>query len=155
MNAMSIDKFHFIAKGENPSDIAYKLKPVEIYRAEAATKLTKEAHTIYEMRAGVEHLYIFEDGAQASEAFERWRSQPCEKIVLTLDGVPQAGDRLPVGTEPGSGCDVDISWDGDFDTDGDPNSPARWKVRCGRPVAGEAKGRPFCQKHLGRDNERF
>lgn len=39
-------------------------------------------------------------------------------------------------------------WDGDFDPDGDPNGPARWKVRCGQPAAGEVMGRPFCQRHL-------
>ena len=50
---------------------------------------------------------------------------------------------------------VDISWDGDFDTNGDPNGPARWKVRCSRPVTGEVNGRPFCQKHLGERHGRF
>ena len=38
---------------------------------------------------------------------------------------------------------------GDFDADGDPDGPARWKVHCGRPVAEELKRRPFCEKHLG------
>ena len=146
---MSIDKFYFIPKDESPSDIADPLNSHE-----SALDLSlgedkgKEAHTIYEMRAGVEHLYFFEDGSQAAETFERWRRQPCEKIVLTLSGVPQAGARLPVGTEPGSGCDVDISWDGEYDTDGDPNQLARWRVRCGQTVEGGVDGRPFCQKHL-------
>ena len=135
---MSIDHFHIVAKGE---------MPVEIDRAEAATKLTEEAHTIYEMAGGIEHLYIFENGETAAALFERWRRQPVEKIVLTLDGVEQVGERLPVNSVPDTGCDVSISWDGDFDTDGDPNGPARWKVRCGQPVAGEVEGRPFCQKH--------
>ena len=81
---MSIDKFYFIPKDENPSDIADPLNSHE-----SALDLSlgedkgKEAHTIYEMRAGVEHLYFFEDGSQAAETFERWRRQPCEKIVLT------------------------------------------------------------------------
>jgi hypothetical protein len=135
---MSIDHFHFVAKGE---------MPIEIDRAEAATKLTEEAHTIYEMAGGTEYLYIYENGETAAALFERWRRQPVEKIVLTLDGVEQVGERLPVNSVPDTGCDIDISWDGDFDTDGDPNAPARWKVRCGRPVAGEVEGRPFCQKH--------
>jgi len=55
-----------VAKGE---------KPIEIDRAEAATKLTEEAHTIHEMAGGIEHLSVFEDGAQAAETFERWRRQ--------------------------------------------------------------------------------
>jgi|ERR1019366_2466352 hypothetical protein len=132
---MSIDHFHFVAKGK---------MPVEIDRAEAATKLTEEAHTIYV----IEHLYIFENGETAAALFERWRRQPVEKIIVTLDGVEQVGERLPVNSVPDMGCDVDISWDGDFDTDGDPNGPARWKVRCGQPAAGEVMGRPFCQRHL-------
>lgn len=136
---MSIDKFHFV-KGDKTTDIDHK---------EAAVLCgKKEAHTIYEMRAGVEHLYIFEDGAQAAEAFERWRRQPCERIVLTLDGVEQVGERLPVNSVPDTGCDVNVSWDGDFDTDGDPNGLAQWKVRCGQPVAGTVQGREFCRKHL-------
>jgi hypothetical protein len=137
---MSIDKFHFV-RGE---------KTTHIEHTEAAALCSKrEAHTIYVMRGGVEHLYIFEDGAQAAATFERWRRQPVERIVLTLDGVEQVGERLPVNSVPDTGCDVDISWDGDFDTDGDPNGPARWKVRCGRPVAGTVAGRDSCQKHLG------
>jgi hypothetical protein len=55
---------------------------------------------------------------------------------------------LPVGTEPGSGCDVNVSWNGEYDTDGNPDAPAQWKVRCGQPVAGEVAERPFCEKHL-------
>jgi hypothetical protein len=93
-------------------------------------------------------LYVFDDGAQAAETFEHWRSQPCEKIVLTLDGVLQAGYRSPVGTEPGSGCDVNVSWNGEYDTDGNPDAPAQWRVRCGRPVTGEWRERRLCQKHL-------
>jgi hypothetical protein len=136
---MSIDKFHFV-RGEKTTDIEH---------TEAAVLCWKnEAHTIYVMWGGVEHLYIFEDGAQSAETFEHWRSQPCEKIVLTLAGVPQAGDRLPVGMELGSGCDVNVSWNGEYDTDGNPDAPAQWKVRCGQPVAGEIGGRPFCKKHL-------
>jgi hypothetical protein len=95
-----------------------------------------------------EHLFIFEEGATAAEDFERWRRQPCERIVLTLDGVKQLGERLPVNSVPDTVCDVDISWDGNFDTDGDPNGLARWKVRCGQPVAGTVAGRDFCEKHL-------
>ena len=98
---MSIDHFHFVAKGE---------MPVEIARAEAATKLTEEAHTIYEMAGGIEHLYIFENGETAAALFERWRRQPVEKIVLTLEGVAQDWvGRLPLGTKPGDGCDMDVS----------------------------------------------
>lgn len=146
---MSIDKFHFVAKGGNPSDIADRVKPDESLPERPLEAWPGDGtHTIYAMWGGVEHLYIFEDGAQAAETFERWRRQPCERIVLTLDGVEQVGERLAVDSVPDTGCDVDISWDGDFDTDGDPNGPARWKVRCGRPVAGEAKGRPFCQQHV-------
>jgi hypothetical protein len=140
---MSIDKFHQVKDGQT-TDISAE-------RASTILQLNQDRdgfHTIYVMWGGVEHLFIFEEGATAAETFERWRSQPCEKIVLTLDGVEQVGERLPVNSVPDTGCDVDISWDGDFDTDGDPNGPARWKVRCGRPVAGELKGRPFCQKHL-------
>jgi hypothetical protein len=140
---MSIDKFHFV-RGENTTDIEHTEAAVSCWK--------KETHTIYVMWGGVEHLYIFEDGAQAAETFERWRSQPCEKIVLTLDGVPQASDRLPVNSVD-TGCDMDISWDGEYATDGDPNGPARWQVRCGRPVAGEVKGRPFCQKHVDADGK--
>jgi hypothetical protein len=151
---MSIDKFHFIAKGENPGDIAYTLEPHEspLERLLGAGP-GRGTHTIHVTWGGVEHLFIFEDGAQAAETFERWRRQPCERIVLTLDGVEQAGGRLPVGTKPGDGCDIDVSWDGYYDTDGDPNGPAgengvRWPVRCGQPVAGEVRGRPFCQRHF-------
>ena len=137
---MSIDRFHFV-RGEKTTDIEH---------TEAAVLCRKkEAHTIYVMWGGVEHLFIFEEGATAAEAFERWRRQPCERIVLTLDGLEQVGERLPVNSVPETGCDVDISWDGDFDTDGDPNGPARWKVLCGQPVAGTVAGRDFCQKHLG------
>jgi len=146
---MSIDKFHFIAKGENPSDIAYRFNPDESLPERLLGAWPGEGtHTIYVMWGGVEHLYIFEDGAQAAETFERWRRQPCERIVLTLDGVEQVGERLPVNSVPDTTCDVDISWDGDFDTDTDLSGPARWKVRCGQPVAGEVAGRPFCKKHL-------
>jgi hypothetical protein len=137
---MSINHFHFVAKGE---------MPVEVDRAEAATKLTEQAHTIYEMAGGIEHLYIFEDGMQASETFERWRRQPVEKIVLTLEGVAHDWvGRLPLGTKPGDGCDMDVSWDGHHDSDGDPEEPARWPVLCGQPVAGEWQERRLCQKHL-------
>jgi hypothetical protein len=151
---MSIDIFHFIRKGENPSDIRSRFTPHESpLRRLLGAGPGEGTHTIYEMRAGVEHLYIFEDGAEAVETFERWRRQPCETIALTLDGVEQAGGRLPVGTKPGDGCDVDVSWNGEYDTDGDANSPAgenvvRWPVRCGQPVAGEVQGRPFCQRHI-------
>jgi hypothetical protein len=151
---MSIDKFHFIAKGENPNDIAYGFKPDESLPDRLSGAWTRECtHTIYVMWGGVEHLFIFEEGATADEAFGRWRRQPCERIVLTLNSVEQAGGRLPVGTKPRDGCDVDISWDGEYDTDGDANGPAgengvRWPVRCGQPVAGEVQGRPFCQKHI-------
>jgi hypothetical protein len=154
---MSIDHFHFCAEGETP---------VEISPQEAETKLSEEVHTIYEMAGGIEHLYIFENGKTAAAIFERWRREPVERIVLTLDGVPQDwARRLPVGTKPfiiktrtdkdstaiispSDGCDMDVSWDGLYDTDGDPNGPARWPVLCGQPVAGEWRGRKLCQKHL-------
>src|SRR5580658_2646691 len=100
---MSIDKFHFIAKDENPSDIAYMFKPDEssLERLLGAGP-GENTHTIYVMWGGVEHLYIFENGEAAAALFERWRRQPCEKIVLALEGVAQdwAG-RLPLGTKPG------------------------------------------------------
>jgi len=140
---MSIDKYHFTATNGDYSEVA----PPE-WMARYA-HLGEGTHTIYVMWGGVEHLFIFEEGATAAEAFERWRRQPCGRIVLTLDGLEQVGDRLPVNSVPETGCDVDVSWDGDFDTDGDPNGPARWKVRCGQPVAGTVAGRDFCQKHLG------
>ena len=159
---MSIDHFHFCAEGE---------MLVEISPQEAGIKLTKEVHTIYEMAGGIEHLYIFENGKTAAALFERWRREPVERIGLTLDGVPQdwAG-RLPVGTKPfviktrtdkdptavisrGDGCDMDVSWDGSYDIDGDPNGPARWPVLCGQPVAGEWRGRKLCQKHLDGSEE--
>jgi hypothetical protein len=44
---MSIDHFHFCAEGG---------MPIEIGPQEAEIKLTAEVHTIYEMRAGIEHL---------------------------------------------------------------------------------------------------
>ena len=154
---MSIDHFHFCVEGG---------MPVEISPQEAETKLSEEAHTIYEISGGIEHLYIFENGKTAAAIFERWRREPIERIVLTLDGVPQDWvGRLPVGTKPfiiktrtgkdstaivspGDGCDMDVSWDGLYDTDGDPNGPAQWPVLCGQPVAGEWQGRKLCQKHL-------
>jgi hypothetical protein len=133
---MSIDKFHFV-EGEKTSDINH---------TQAAVLCSeKSAHTIYEMWGGVEHFFIFEDGAQAVETFERWRRQPCERIILILDGVDQAAERLPLNSS--TGCDMEISWNGDFDTEGDPCGPARWKVRCGQPAAGEVDGRLFCPKH--------
>jgi len=135
---MSIDKFHFVKGNTTTTD----LKDAE----EVAS--FRRAHSIFVMWSGVEHLFFFEDGAQAASTFEIWRREPCERIALTLSGVPQAGGRLPLGTQPGDGCDIDVSWDGEFDTDGDPNGPARWKVRCGQPVSGEMRGRPFCQEHL-------
>jgi hypothetical protein len=147
---MSIDKFHFISKGENPSDVAHKFKSDEPLPERRLDAWHGEGtHTIYEMQAGVEHLYIFEDGATAAEVFERWRRQPVEKIVLTLKGIAQDWvGRLPLGTKPGDGCDMDVSWDGCYDTDGDPNGPAQWPVLCGQPVAGQWRERRLCQKHL-------
>ena len=137
---MSIDHFYFVAEGQ---------VPVEIDRAEAATKLTEEAHTIYEMAGGIEHLYIAENGGTAAALFEHRRRQPVEKIVLVLEGVAQGwAGRLPLGAKPGTGCDMDVSWDGLYDTDGDPNGPAQWPVLCGQPIAGEWRGRKLCQKHL-------
>jgi hypothetical protein len=133
---MSIDKFHFVGS-EKTTDIEHTEAAVLCWR--------KKTHTIYVMWGGVEHFFIFEDGAQAVETFERWRRQPCERIVLTLDGVDQAADRLPVNSD--TGCDREISWNGELDKDGDPDAPARWSVRCDRPVAGEVNGRPFCQMH--------
>lgn len=138
---MSIDKFHFVTK-DTTTDIDH---------LEARDKLTPRAHTVYVMWASVEHLFIFDDGERAAEFFERYRREPCERIGLTLDGIPQAGGRLPLVSDPG--CDVNVSWDGEVDADGDPNGPARWKVRCGQPVAGEINGRPFCQKHLEMSGE--
>jgi len=139
---MSIDKYHFTAANGDYSEVAPPEWTARYAQPGPGT------HTINVVWAGIEHLYIFEDGAQATETFGLWRSEPCERITLTLDGVEQAGGRLPVNSVPDTGCDVDISWDGDFDTDDDPNGPARWKVRCGQPVAGEVAGRPFCKKHL-------
>jgi hypothetical protein len=133
---MSIDKFHFV-RDEKTTDIEHTEAAVLCWK--------KRAHTIYVMWGGVEHFFIFDDGAQAVETFERWRRQPCERIVLTLDGVDQAAKRLPVNSS--TGCDMEISWNGDFDMDGDPDGPALWNVRCGQPAAGEVDGRLFCQKH--------
>lgn len=144
---MSIDRFHYVTN-ETTTDIT---------REEVAklAEIQPEANSVYIMRAGVEHLFIFEDGAQAAEFFERYRREPCENIRLTLEGVAQDWvGRLPLGTKPGDGCDMDVSWDGCYDTGGDPNGPAQWKVRCGQPVAGGVEGRPFCNKHLGGDSKR-
>jgi hypothetical protein len=48
---------------------------------------------------GVEHLYTYDDPARATEDFEQWRREPCEKIVLTLNGVEQPGGPLPPAEE--------------------------------------------------------
>lgn len=144
---MSIDRFHKVAKGENPRVIESLPEP------QLGARPPEGTHTIYEIRTGVEHLYLFEDGAEAAGTFERWRRQPCERIVLTLDCVEQVGERLPANSVPDTGCDVDILWDGDFDTDGDPNGPARWKVCCGCQTVDTLDGRTVCDKHCDQFEE--
>jgi hypothetical protein len=62
-----------------------------------------------------------------------------DTIYVMWGGVEQVGERLPLNSVPNTAA-TSTSWDGDFDTDGDPNGLARWKVRCGRPVAGTVAG---------------
>jgi hypothetical protein len=80
---MSIDRFHVVRKNQTIEDVT-------------DVKGRSLLHTIYQMRAGVEHLYIFRTAAEAFLAFQQWRREPCEKISLTLAGVEQPGDRLPL-----------------------------------------------------------
>jgi hypothetical protein len=167
---MSIDHFYRVVKGGVPVEIDCDREKVTIKR-NGRNERNEGIHSIYKMNAGIERLYIFEDGAQAAETFEQWRRKPVEAIRLTLDGVRQAGGRLPPteamcraceidpntissvlknsknATLLDTGCDVDISWNGEYDTSGDPDGPAPWPVLCGQPVAGEVKGRSLCQKH--------
>jgi len=135
---MSVDKFYLVKADNTAEPITY----------EEALDRTEDgrAHTIYVVNSsGVEDLFLYQDGQQAAEAFEKMRRQPCERIVLTLDGVeqPQRVGRLPVDSQPGTGCGVDISWNGEY-----PEYPAEWGVRCGQPVAGEVEDRPACKEHL-------
>ena len=82
---MSIDKYHFV-KSNVVHDINVEVDP------------PKEPfkHSVYGMVGGVEHLWIYDNPAQAVADFERWRRQPCEYITLTLDGEAQPGGRLPL-----------------------------------------------------------
>ena len=82
---MSIDKYHFV-KGNVVHDLIVEVDP------------PKEPfkHAVYGMVGGVEHLWIYDNPAQAVADFERWRRQPCEYITLTLDGEAQPGGRLPL-----------------------------------------------------------
>jgi hypothetical protein len=61
----------------------------------------------------------------------------------------QAREAYIVST--GTRCCVNVSWNGEYDADGDPNGPAQWPVFCGQPVAGEVGSRRWCQKHLETD----
>jgi len=52
---MSIDKFHLIAKGENPSDITHRVQPHDsLPEPRLGERPGEGTQTIYEMRAGVE-----------------------------------------------------------------------------------------------------
>lgn len=69
---MSIDHFHFVAKGQ---------MPVQIDRAEAATKLTEEAQTIYEMLGRREEL----EGVNNPDAQGELQLQSCD--ICDLEGM--------------------------------------------------------------------
>jgi hypothetical protein len=81
---MSFDNFYFVENG----------KITEIRRDEVDE--VAQRHTIVEQRAGIQSLYFYDDAVKAAEDFEKWRREPCEFISLTLDGMRQSGDRLPL-----------------------------------------------------------
>ena len=87
--------------------------------SELETLASGSKHSIRMMRAGVDHLYVFRSGKEAAECFDIWRRQPCERISLELNGVPQPGGRLPLNM-PDRGRDMGVGWNGEYDTDGEP-----------------------------------
>jgi hypothetical protein len=44
------------------------------------------------------------------------------------------------------GCDMDVSWNGRYDTDGDPEPGANY-LPCRKPVTVNLDGRHLCDKH--------
>jgi hypothetical protein len=44
------------------------------------------------------------------------------------------------------GCDMNVSWNGRYDADGDPEPDSNY-LPCGRPVAVSLDGRHLCDKH--------
>jgi len=82
---MSIDRYFMVETKQVIRDIS-DLEAWELIRS----------HTVWQMANGVEHLYIFDNAEEATAAFERWRREPCERISLTVNGVEQPGDRLPL-----------------------------------------------------------
>jgi hypothetical protein len=67
---MSIDKYRFTATNGDYSEVAPPESMARYVRPGEGT------HTIYVIWGGVEHLFIFEEGATAGETFERWRRLP-------------------------------------------------------------------------------
>ena len=93
---MSIDKVTFFTEG-----LYYHITCTEIVE-EVRRKYDGGQTDANQLRVtwhGVEHLYTYDDPAKAAEDFEQWRREPCEKIVLTLNGVEQPGGPLPPAEE--------------------------------------------------------
>lgn len=84
---MSID--HYIYVDNNPDyDVSTDFDGKELHE-----------NGVYIIEAGIEYLYSYQDPMQAVSDFEKWRRLPIEDIRLTLDGVVQPGERLPIDVD--------------------------------------------------------
>jgi hypothetical protein len=61
------------------------------------------------------------------------------RVGSVIEGLLRADFRL--------GCDMDISWNGEYDTDGDP-IPGKEYQPCGKQVAVTVGDRNYCLMHL-------
>jgi hypothetical protein len=89
---MNIDKVTFFIKGFYHHIICTEIVD-EVSRKYDAGQT--DANHLRVTWHGIEHLYAYDDPATALADFEEWRREPCERIVLTLDGVEQLGGPLP------------------------------------------------------------
>jgi len=59
-------------------------------------------------------------------------------IAIAIDRLMRDGYRL--------GCDMNVSWNGRYDTDGDPEPDSNY-IPCSKPASVNINGRHLCDKH--------
>ena len=94
---MSIDKIHLVDVGRRNGDGPnYEVTSPEVVE-ELRANLDEYPNTVYVMRAGVEHLFVYDNPVKAVADFEAWRREPCERITLKLYDVLFMNEgRLPL-----------------------------------------------------------